>query len=79
MTEAPTTLMALGYDPFPLHLVDRANRALAIAEAKITLLEEGLVSSGELDHYEWVVDQETANAQVPEYLSLVVRVQKRTA
>jgi hypothetical protein len=79
MTEMATSLVALGYDALPAHLVARANRVLAVAEAKIAMLEEGLVEVSELDDYEWVLDKQAPDAEVPEYLVLAVRVQKRVA
>jgi len=79
MTEMPTSFVALGYDALPAHIVARANRVLAVAEAKIAMLEDGLVDVSELDDYEWVLDEETTDTEVPEHLVLAVRVQQRVA
>jgi hypothetical protein len=79
MTEMQTSFVALGYDALPSHVVARANRVLAVAEAKIAMLEEGLVDVSELDDYEWIVDEEATDPEVTEHLVLTVRVKQRVA
>jgi hypothetical protein len=79
MTEMPTSLVALGYDALPARIVERSHRVLALAEARIAMLEAGLVTVSELDDYDWIVDEETADAEVPQHLVLAVRVEKRVA
>lgn len=79
MTEMPTSLVALGYDALPARIVERFHRVLALAEARIAMLEAGLVTVSELDDYDWIVDEETADAEVPQHLVLAVRVEKRVA
>ena len=79
MTGMQTSFVALGYDALPSHVVARANRVLAVAEAKIAMLEAELVDANELDDYEWVVDEEATDPEVPEHLVLAVRVQQRVA
>ena len=79
MNEMSTSLVALGYDALPAHVVERAHRVLALAEAKIAMLDAGLLELGELDDYEWVLDKEAADPEVPQHLVLAVRVQKRVA
>ena len=79
VTEMESSFVALGYDALPAHIVARANRVLAVAEAKIAMLEEGLVDVSELEDYEWIVDEEPTDPEVPEHLVLAVRVQQRVA
>ena len=77
-TLLPTRQIRLGVDPIPADILQRCRRESLIMGAKILCLERRTLLPGELDLYDWTVDEDALNADPAEGRDLVVHREKIT-